>query len=100
MDMGSIPDWYEIRFRVRFGEQKEIVPMDATHRDDGEVGKSAEALVEQMKQNAALRIQRWWRGKKQEESERRHQKEKSLLWSCKPLGGVFRPGGTSLPRRS
>merc|ERR1712243_472296 len=44
-DMGSIPDWYEIRFGFRFGEHQEIVPMDATHRND-EIVNSAEALLE------------------------------------------------------
>ena len=70
-DMGSIPDWYEIKFGVRFGEQKKILLMDATHHDD-EVDKRG-ALVDLMKQNAALRIQRWWRGKKNEEAERREE---------------------------
>ena len=27
VNMGSIPDWYEIRYGVRFGEQKQIVRM-------------------------------------------------------------------------
>ena len=27
VNMGSIPDWYEIRYGVRFGEQKKIVRM-------------------------------------------------------------------------
>ena len=68
-DMGSIPDWYEIRFGVRFGEHQEIVPMDATHRND-EIVNSAEALLE----NAALRIQRKWRRKKKE-AERKAEEE-------------------------
>ena len=72
VNMGSIPDWYEIKFGVRFGEQKEIVLMDAAHHDD-EVDRSAGALVDLMKQNAALRIQRWSRGKKNEEAERREE---------------------------
>ena len=27
VNMGSIPDWYEIRYGVRFGERKQIVRM-------------------------------------------------------------------------
>ena len=85
-DMGSIPDWYKIRFGVQFGALKDIVPMKTSHHENDmklterpvavrevEDGQIEEDLVELKRKSAVLRVQRWWREKKREQVVRREQ---------------------------
>ena len=85
-DMGTIPEWYEIRFGVGFYDQNaEIVSIDARHHEDeisndgkpmGEPLAASEndakvlkeVLVGLKKKYAVLKVQRWWRGTKKEEA--------------------------------